>query len=175
MSKYIAILATAAIITSIISCSKNEIAYQDGYPNRFAGNWYATDFINFNIDTLGRVDIDDIHYNSGAYELVIAVDPNAHDSIIIDNVFNQGYRIRCVTYDNKFTTRKGAQLNYFINDSNAMFFDIRKAYMVNGNANNPDMLFIQVIQYDYLMHPSEPYLIYATRKTGWEEYEINEE
>ena len=164
-----------------------EIEYQDGYPNKLAGNWVAFDYqltkenYMMAIDTINDFDLTSVteFYRfadllettavSDEYDLVTALDPYFENSIIINNIYNSGIRT-CVFYqDNFFEGRYKDQLEVI----NKGGYDITFVSLSGQMIEDPegDMIFMVVGLYDKERALLESMLVAAYRKTGFEDTE----
>ena len=177
------------IILLLSSCEDPgyEIEYQEGYPNRLAGNWVAFDYqltkenYLIAIDTINRFDLTsdteldkfirllEITNESDEYDLVTALDPYFQSSIIFNNIYNSGIRTRVDYHDRFFEGRYKDQLEVISNGGYNITFVSASGQMV-GDAQG-DMIFMVVGLYDREKALLESMIIAAYRKTGFEDTE----
>lgn len=182
-------IAFITAILLLIACEDTgyEIEYQDGYPNKFAGNWIAYDYqltkdnYIMAIDTIndfnmtddiqfGRfIDLLEITGESDEYDLVTALDPYFQNSIIFNNIYNSGIRARVDYQDNLFEGRYKDQLEVI----NKGGYDITFVSLSGQMIEDPDgdMIFMVVGLYDEEKALLESLLVAAYRKTGFEDTE----
>lgn len=185
----IPLTAFIAVVLLLISCEESgyEIEYQDGYPNKLAGNWVAFDYqltkenYMMAIDTINYfdltfdtqfskfVDLLEITGESDEYDLVTALDPYFQNSIIFNNIYNSGIRTQIDYQDNLFEGRYKDQLEVI----NKGGYDITFVSLSGQMIEDPDgdMIFMVVGLYDKEQALLESLLIAAYRKTGFEDTE----
>jgi len=178
------------IILLVVVCCKDDsynIEYQKGYPNRIAGNWYAYDIeISENkyqqlFDTIQYFDLEnndqlkkfllmiDLDNLSDRYNLTSALDPAREGFFIIDNINNNGNRVRCSYLINKFVTKFSPQLNLINKEINKIeYISISGQLIRKENESNDILLFITGL-YDKNKIAQKYLLIIALRKTGFED------
>ena len=181
--------AFIAVVILLISCEESgyEIEYQDGYPNKLAGNWVAFDYqltkenYMMAIDTINYfdltfdtqfsmfIDLLEITGESDEYDLVTALDPYFQNSIIFNNIYNSGIRTQIDYQDNLFEGRYKDQLEVI----NKGGYDITFVSLSGQMMEDPDgdMIFMVVGLYDKEQALLESLLIAAYRKTGFEDTE----
>ncbi len=182
-------IALMIIVSLLSSCEEAgyEIEYQDGYPNKLAGNWIASDYqltkenYMMAIDTINYFNLasdDDferfarlleITGVSDEYDLVSALDPYFQNSIVFNNIYNSGIRTRVDYRDNLFEGRYKDQLEVI----NKGGYDITFVSLSGQMIEDPegDMIFMVVGLYDGEHALLESLLIAAYRKTGFEDTE----
>lgn len=185
----IPLTAFIAVVLLLISCEESgyEIEYQDGYPNKLAGNWVAFDYqltkenYMMAIDTINYfdltfdtqfsmfIDLLEITGESDEYDLVTALDPYFQNSIIFNNIYNSGIRTQIDYQDNLFEGRYKDQLEVI----NKGGYDITFVSLSGQMMEDPDgdMIFMVVGLYDKEQALLESLLIAAYRKTGFEDTE----
>src|SRR4030042_3153495 len=154
------------IILLLSSCEYpgDEIEYQEGYPNRLAGNWVAFDYqltkenYLIAIDTINRFDLTsdteldkfirllEITNESDEYDLVTALDPYFQSSIIFNNIYNSGIRTRVDYHDRFFEGRYKDQLEVISNGGYNITFVSASGQLVEDSQG--DMIFMVVGLYD---------------------------
>lgn len=91
------------IAVFLLSCSDNdyEIEHADGYPSKMAGNWVVFEFQGGRLD--GTI--------TGPYDMSTALMPNDINTIVLDNLYNSGTRIKVpLVGDSAFIQEKAKQL-----------------------------------------------------------------
>lgn len=162
-----------------------EIEYQEGYPNKLAGNWVAFDYqltkenYMMAIDTINHFDLaNDMHFEkfvglleitgeSDQYDLVTALDPFFENSIIISNIYNSGIRMQVDYHDLFFEGRLKDQLEVINNGGYNINFVSASGQMIEDPQG--DMFFMVVGLYDQEKALVESMLIAAYRKSGFED------
>jgi hypothetical protein len=177
------------IIFILSSCEDSgyEIEYQDGYPNKLAGNWIAFDYqltkenYMMAIDTINDFDLTtdeqfsrfayllEITGVSDQYDLVTALDPNAQNSIIFNNIYNSNIRASVGFQDRFFEGRLKDQLEVINKGGYDITFVSLSGQMVEDSQG--DMIFMVVGLFDEEKALLESLLIAAYRKTGFEDTE----
>ncbi len=179
------VLLISALLLFSCEDPEYEIDYQDGYPNKLAGNWIATDLqltkenYLMAVDTINHFDLTDypqflnfaglleITGESDSYDLVSALDPYFQNSIIFSNIYNSGIRIR-VDYDDRFFEgRLKDQLEVINYGGYNINFVSASGQMIEDPQG--DMLYIVVGLYDQEKALVESMIIEAYRKTGFED------
>jgi len=178
-----------SIVFLLFSCEESgyEIEYQDGYPNKLAGNWVAFDYqltkenYLIAIDTINHFDLaSDTDFErfagvleitgvSDEYDLVTALDPYFQNSIILNNIYNSGIRTRVDYQDNLFEGRYKDQLEVINKGGYDITFVSLSGQMIEDSEG--DMIFMVVGLYDREKALLESILIAAYRKTGFEDTE----
>lgn len=181
--KKIYLISLLLILIIVFACSDDEpeIEYQEGYPNRLAGNWVVFEFPNADLSTL-----------YSPYDMVTALDPNREGYVIIDNLYNSDIRVRAeIVADTGFVVFHGSQLNYssenygiesitafgFVNDNPIIveFVYTLALYTYPDMAfeleDIEDALYIEAGFYDQQNALVDSVLIVGYRKTGFEEVE----
>jgi hypothetical protein len=182
MRKTTSILFPVFIILLISSCNKDDakIEYQDGYPNKLAGNWVVFEF--------SGAEIGGSLYDP--YDLVTSLDPNNKGSLIIDKLYDSDVRIRA-SYDSaKFLAEMSPQLELVSTNT----YDIAYVSLDGYVSHNPviidavyrfaqssfenigftlndstDVILIHAGYYDKDKNPVDTVLIMGYRKTGFED------
>ena len=182
-------LVLSFVIFLLSSCEDSgyEIEYQEGYPNKLAGNWIAFDYQltkeNYlvAIDTINHFDLTDntkfdkfirlleITGESDEYDLVSALDPYFQNSIIFNNIYNSGIRMRVDYQDRFFEGRLKDQLEVINKGGYNITFVSASGQLVEDAKG--DMIFMVVGLYDQERALLESMLIAAYRKTGFEDTE----
>ena len=178
--KRIVIILVSALLW--ISCEKTDdsIDYQDGYPNSIAGNWVAMEFADldlsvdeaYNIYNLYKdLKIFDEELNIEFYDLVTALDPNSNDSLVIDNIYGSGIRVKVpLLPDKTFSVIHGKQLDV-INFGVYGIYTVSLKGFLHEDEDRGDALFMDVVLYDDYNDIYDSVDIYAFRKTGFEDTE----
>lgn len=169
-------------ISFFTSCKKDdyEIEYQDGYPNKLAGNWVVFEFQGGNVN--GAVI---------SHDLVTALDPNKKGYLIFDKLYNSDIRVRAAYDSNKFSVDMGPQLETINDDSDIKFISLRghvsdDVYLVDQvytlayysfdniafeESDIKDAMIIYAGFYDENKQLLDSTLILGYRKIGFEEVE----
>jgi hypothetical protein len=149
------------MVLYLISCNENDyvIEYQDGYPNKLAGNWRAFEFQG------GAFDMSKL---SDEYDLVTALDPNSNDSLVIDNIYNSGVRVKTFFKGSLFYVADGRQLEV-INQGQYGIYRVSVDGELLTSEEDGDYLVMTVGLYDQYAAVVDTVLIYAFRKTGFED------
>jgi hypothetical protein len=148
-------------IVAFASCQQDgdEIVYPAGNPNFLAGNWRAFEFQGGAFD-LSRL--------SDEYDLVTALDPNSTDSLVIDNLYDSKIRVKVHFQDSAYTVSHGRQLeviNWGQYGIHAVSVDGKFQY----SEADGDYMVMNVGLYDAYADLLDTLLIYAFRKTGFED------
>ena len=177
------------IILLLSSCEDSDYAveYQEGYPNKLAGNWVAFDYqltkenYLMVIDTINRFDLTidtefdkfagllEITSESDEYDLVTALDPYFENSIIFNNIYNSGIRTRVDYHDRLFEGRLKEQLEVINYGGYNITFVSASGQLVENSKG--DIIFMVVGLYDKERTLLESVIIKAYRKTGFEDTE----
>jgi hypothetical protein len=91
------------IAVLLVSCSDNkyEIEHAAGYPSKLAGNWVVFEFQGGSLDGI----------ITGPYDMSTALMPNDKNTLVLDNLYNSGTRIKVpLTGDSAFIQNKAKQL-----------------------------------------------------------------
>jgi hypothetical protein len=171
-------------ISLVTSCKKddNEIEYQEGYPNKLAGNWVVFEFQGGNEDGVMM-----------NHDLVTALDPNNKGALILDKLYDSDIRVRAAYDDdtNKFSVEMGPQLETINDDSDVKFISLNgkvsnEYYLVHQvyllayysfdniafeESDIKDAIIIYAGYYDKYKQIYDTTLIMGYRKTGFEEVE----
>lgn len=180
------------LLVLFYACNKDEdkIDYQTGYPNSIAGNWVAMETPDieltideaYNIYSLTRdYEIFEIEVNAliilgievtlEFYDLATALDPNSEDSMVIDNIYGSGVRVKTTIYEDKtFNLIKGRQLEV-INHGIYGIYSVTIDGFFNEDTERGDALIMQAFLYDNYNAIFDSVYIYAFRKTGFEDIE----
>jgi hypothetical protein len=97
------IIKLLLMVVFLYSCSDDEyeIEYAAGYPSKLAGNWVVFEFQGGRLD--GRI--------TGPYDMSTALMPNDEKTIVLDNLYNSGTRIKVpIIGDSAFIEEKAVQL-----------------------------------------------------------------
>jgi len=175
------LLIFIVIVTTFTSCKKDDydIEYQDGYPNKLAGNWVVFEFQGGNLNGY----IDD-------HDMVTALDPNNKDYLIIDKLYDLGVRVR-TEYDSAFgfSVDMGPQLEVINDDSDIKYVSLKGRVSDDGalirqvynlalysfdniafdESDIEDAIIIYAGYYDQYKHLYDTTLILGYRKTGFED------
>lgn len=171
----------------MISCEKNgyEIEYQQGYPNKLAGNWVAFDYQmtkeNYSIilDTINDFNLSDDRQLSNfisllnlisvsdEYSLVSALDPSNNGQLIFNNIYNSGIRTRVSLSTNHFDSRLSEQLEVINNGVYEIYYVSVSGQLVEEP--DGDVLYIVVGLYDNDQNLFDSMIVVAYRKTGFED------
>ena len=141
------------ILKIVTSCQteEHEVEYQDGNPNNLVGNWRAFEFQGgaFNLEKL-----------ADEYDLITAIDPNSVDSLVIDNLYNSGVRVKTFYQDSVFDVSNGRQLEVIHMGQYGIY-----AVSVHGEFQNTeedgDYLVMNVGLYDQYAALVDTILIFA--------------
>jgi hypothetical protein len=169
------------------SCEKEDdaIDYAPGYPTIFAGNWVVFEFPGGNIQG--------ILYTP--YDLATALDPNSDSTLVINNLYNSGVRVKVPYRDSLFSIVKGKQLDVinngiydiktvsvdgFVTNNNPVLRNLvyNFAYTVYDNIgfqeeDIEDVIYMNAGFYDKYNDLIDTVLIIGYRKTGFEEVDYN--
>ena len=178
MNRLLQYIGLTVIILFTIQCTKDEIDYADGNPSILVGNWIA--FHN-KADTVGS--------SWSSYEMVTSLDPNNINALIIDNLFQDGVRVRAnIDSINMFSVTYADQINYFGSDEYRYITldaqvssdnpSVRSAVYNLALGTYPDLRFNEdEITETMVMHAAgyqedgtiiDSALIFAYRRTGFE-------
>ena len=143
------------------SCQQDDydIDYQDGNPSELAGNWIAYEFQG------GALDMDRLNEE---YDLVTALDPNSKDSLIIDNLYNSGVRVKAHFEDSVFNVSYGKQLEV-INMGQYGIHSVSVTGEFQNSEENGDYLLMNVGLYDQYATLVDTVFVWAFPKTGFED------
>lgn len=188
--KYITAFAVTLALLAVplfYSCKDDgyDIEYQDGYPNKLAGNWIAYDYqLNKNnysgaIDSINRLDLSNTNeFNkllqllnltavSDKYNLVTALDPADNKNIIMNNLYDSGIRLRAAIDSNRFDARLNEQLDTInLTGLNVRYVSLSGQFIEDTDG---DILFIIAGLYDIEKALLESLFVVAYRKTGFED------
>jgi hypothetical protein len=156
-----------------LACEKeNQVSYQQGYPDRMAGNWYVYDFQGkfVQIDSLNQIHFDEPDLFVGPYYLSTALDPGHLDSLVIQNIYGANLRVKAKLDSNRFFTIYGDQLEVFNRGGDSIFFVSLEGYVIDGQEG--DRIVMTIGLYDKNKNYYDSIFTYGFRKTGWEDYEI---
>ncbi|NBC83150.1 MAG: hypothetical protein GVY19_07185 [Bacteroidetes bacterium] len=162
-----------SILLLTMACEEEQqVDYQEGYPNRMAGNWYVYDFNGkfVSIDSLHQIDIQNPEMFEGPYYLSTALDPESDDSIVIQNIYNANVRVKARLDSNRFFTTYGKQLEVFNLGGDSIRYVSLEGYIIDGNDGDIIVMTIGLYQTKHTNYDS--IFTYGFRKTGWEDYEI---
>ncbi|MBN2273313.1 MAG: hypothetical protein JXR41_04710 [Bacteroidales bacterium] len=161
IGKRMTILYAVCILLVTFSCQQDDydIEYQNGNPNNLVGNWRAFEFQG------GAFDLDKL---SDEYDLVTALDPNSTDSLVIDNLYNSGVRVKAFYQDSSFTVSHGRQLEV-INMGQYGIYAVSVTGEFQSTEEDGDFLVMNVGLYDQYASVVDTVLIWAFRKTGFED------
>jgi len=145
----------------LAGCEENDydIEYQDGYPNRLAGNWEAYEFQG------GTFDPDNV---AEPYDLVTALDPGSDDSLVIDNIYNSGIRVKTWYSGSIFSVTKGKQLEV-INMGRYGVHSVSLEGELIEDDDEGDYMLINAGLYDKYDALVDTVFLVAYRKTGFED------
>lgn len=149
-----------AFITNACQDKDYTIEYAAGYPNKLAGNWIAYEFQG------GAYDLNKL--SSEDYNLVTALDPNSEDSMVIDNIYNSGVRVKTHFQGYYFSVDHGRQLEV-INMGRYGIYAVSVNGQLQHDAEEGDYLIMNVGLYDQYSAPVDTVFILAFRKTGFED------
>ncbi len=157
----IGLICTFIALFLVFACEDQEydIEYQNGYPNRLTGNWIAYDFQGQDLSSSAISD---------EYNLVMALDPNNPDSLIIDNIYDSGIRVKTYFNDTVFYVTKGRQLEV-INYGQYGIYRVSVDGILNYDEDIGDYLLINVGLYDKYSELADTIFVLAFRKTGFED------
>ncbi len=136
------------------------IEYAEGYPSKLAGNWIAYEFQGGAYD-LSKLSSDD-------YNLITAIDPNSSDSLIIDNIYNSGVRVKTQCRGYYFNVDHGRQLEV-INMGQYGIYSVSVDGKLQYDSKEGDYLVMYVGLYDQYAALVDTVFILAFRKTGFED------
>lgn len=161
INKYFqAILIVLTIIINACQDNDYNIEYAEGYPNKLAGNWIAYEFQG------GAYDLSKL--SSEEYNLVTALDPNSTDSLVIDNIYNSGVRVKTRYIGNYFSVAHGRQLEV-INMGQYGIYSVSVYGQLQHDSKEGDYLVMNVGLYDQYSARFDTVFILAFRKTGFED------
>jgi hypothetical protein len=155
-----ALFVILTIILHACQDKDNTIEYAEGYPNKLAGNWIAYEFQG------GAYDLSKL--SSEEYNLVTALDPNSSDSLIIDNIYNSGVRVKTHFLGNNFSASHGRQLE-LINMGQYGIYSVSVDGQFQHDSKEGDYLIMNVGLYDHYSALIDTVFILAFRKTGFED------
>jgi hypothetical protein len=143
------------------SCQQDEnnIIYPNGNPNFLIGNWRAFEFQGGAFD-LSRM--------ANEYDLVTALDPNSADSLVIDNLYDSKIRVKVHFQDSSYTVSHGRQLEV-INWGQYGVYAVSVDGKFQYSEADGDYMVMNVGLYDQYTDLLDTILIYAFRKTGFED------
>lgn len=152
-------LYSIAVLMTACGPEDYDIEYQDGNPNTLVGNWRAFEFQGgaFNLDKL-----------SDEYDLVTALDPNSADSLVVDNLYNSGVRVKSWYQGTVFSVSHGRQLEVINNGLYGIYAVSVEGELQHDDASG-DVLIMNVGLYDQYADIVDTVLIWAFRKTGFED------
>jgi hypothetical protein len=155
------LLCLSLSIVAFTSCQQDEygIVYQTGNPNSLAGNWRAFEFQG------GAFDLNRL---ADEYDLVTALDPNSADSLVIDNVYDSKVRVKVHFQDSSFSVSHGRQLEV-INRGQYGIYAVSVSGEFQYSAADGDYMVMNVGLYDQYAALVDTVLIWAFRKTGFED------
>ncbi len=165
------LICVISLLICITSCVKDDytIDYQDGYPNILAGNWLAVEYQNAVVVNDRIISVDNI---SDPFDLVSALDPNSGDSLVIDNIYDSGIRVKVCRYnDSTFSVVKGRQLEV-INYGQYGIYYVSVDGKFNYDEETGDYLTIHIGLYDKYSALFDTMFVAAFRKTGFEEIDF---
>ncbi len=189
-SHYNILITTVFCITcGLVACNDQdyEIDFQNGYPDKLAGNWIAADYQltkdNYLtvIDTINDFDLSstagfqnfinllEITAGSDKYDLTTALDPNSTGKVIINNLYNSGVRVRAGINDKFIEARLAEQLD-LINHGIYGIAYVSVSGQILQHADS-DVLYLIVGFYDDQMALFDAVIVEAFRKTGFEDTE----
>jgi hypothetical protein len=105
---------------------------------------------------------------SDEYDLVTALDPNSNDSLVIDNIYNSGVRVKTFFKGSLFYVADGRQLEV-INQGQYGIYRVSVDGELLTSEEDGDYLVMTVGLYDQYAAVVDTVLIYAFRKTGFED------
>jgi hypothetical protein len=141
------------------------IDYQDGYPNKLAGNWRAIEFQNATVVNDLITDADNV---SDFFDLVTALDPNSKDSMVIDNIYDSDIRVKVSYQDNTFSVTKGSQLEVINHGQYDIYYvSVNGKYIVDEEYG--DYMAMHIGLYDKYSALFDTMYVVAFRKTGFED------
>jgi hypothetical protein len=148
-------------ILFLASCQKEEyeIVYQPGNPSYLVGNWRAFEFEGGAFDLSRMAD---------EYDLVTALDPNSNDSLVIDNLYDSKIRVKVYFQDSSFNISHGRQLEV-INNGQYGVYEVSVTGEFGNSSADGDYLIMNVGLYDQYADRLDTILIWAFRKTGFED------
>ncbi|MGD2036069.1 MAG: hypothetical protein PVF73_13480 [Bacteroidales bacterium] len=176
------ILTLVVCLTCLVSCQEkdNEIEYQDGYPNKLAGNWVAFEFPG--------AEIEDVLYEP--YDLVTSLDPNRTGYLILDKLYDSDIRVRTEYEDSAFYVHMGEQLEAISTNTHdvecisidgyvtsnpvliSMVYNFAAITYENisfDESDIEDVIYLNAGFYDVYETLVDTVLIIGYRKTGFEE------
>jgi hypothetical protein len=182
MNRSVVILISFFAFLLILSCKKDEtkIDYQEGYPNKLAGNWVVFEFPGAKI--AGTL------YDP--YDLVTALDPNNKGFMILDKLYASDVRVRAAYDSAKFKVEMGPQLETISTNTydiayvsldgyvshnpviiNAVYQFAQSSFENIGFTLNDstDVILIHAGYYDKYKYLIDTVLIMGYRKTGFED------
>lgn len=159
LGKTMACLCLILFLMTSCQTGDYDIEYQQGNPNDLVGNWRAFEFQG------GAFDMEKL---SDEYDLVTALDPNSADSLVVDNLYNSGVRVKAWYQGSVFSVSHGRQLEVINRGQYGIY-----AVSVNGEFQRTDedgdLLIMNVGFYDQYTALVDTVLIWAFRKTGFED------
>ncbi len=164
------LLSSLFVMTMVLSFSSCEddsytIEYQDGYPDKLAGNWRAIEFQNATVVNDRITDADDV---SDYFDLVTALDPNSEDSLVINNIYDSNIRIKVYYEDNSFGVTKGRQLEVINRGQYDIYYvSVNGKYIIDEDYG--DYLAMHIGLYDKYSSLFDTMYVVAFRKTGFED------
>ncbi|MBN1414177.1 MAG: hypothetical protein JW973_03670 [Bacteroidales bacterium] len=156
-----ALLCIFFVVLMAVSCQTEEyeVDYPIGNPNHLVGNWRAFEFQG------GAFDLEKL---ADEYDLVTALDPNSNDSLVVDNLYNSGVRVKTHYDGSFFEVSHGRQLEVIHMGQYGIY-----TVSVNGEFQSTeedgDYLVMNVGLYDRYATRVDTVLIFAFRKTGFED------
>jgi hypothetical protein len=170
----------------LFSCDDGgyEIEYAPGYPDVMAGNWVVFEFQGATLD--GRLDL---------YDMSTALAPNDVNTLVLDNLYNSGTRIKTeIVGDTGFFAIKTQQLDVineggfgikkisisgYINDNELvkdLVYNFAQQTMENMSFtrdNLSEIIFYRAGFYDQYNSLIDTVMVFGYRKTGFEDENIN--
>jgi hypothetical protein len=182
MKRLIIIFISYLTFLSILSCKKDEpkVEYQEGYPNKLAGNWVVFEFPGAKI-------VSPLYQ---PYDLVTALDPNNNGYMILDKLYDSDARLRAAydsasfkvemgpqletvstnTYDIAFISLDGYVSQNPIIINNVYQFALSSFDHIAFSVNDiKDVILIHAGYYDKYKYLVDTVLIMGYRKTGFED------
>jgi hypothetical protein len=152
---------TGILLLSLLSCRQDdyEIEYPKGKSNFLVGNWRAFEFQGGAFDLSRMAD---------EYDLVTALDPNSDDSLVIDNIYDSGVRVKVCFQDSSFSVTYGRQLEV-IHMGKYGIHNVSVDGDFQHTVSDGDYLVMHVGMYDHYADLVDTVLIWAFRKTGFED------
>jgi len=152
-------LSVSMVVFTSCQQDENNIIYPNGNPNFLIGNWRAFEFQGGAFD-LSRM--------ANEYDLVTALDPNSADSLVIDNLYDSKIRVKVHFQDSSYTVSHGRQLEV-INWGQYGVYAVSVDGKFQYSEADGDYMVMNVGLYDQYTDLLDTILIYAFRKTGFED------